>query len=70
MSYKIIRTQKFMKKLTKLIKKNPSLKAKISKTLKLLANDINHPSLRLHKLKGDKSNFYSVSIDMQYRIII
>ena len=70
MSYKIIRTQKFMKKLSKIIKKNPSLKAKISKTLKLLATDINHPSLRLHKLKGNMSDYYSASIDMNYRIIL
>ena len=29
-----------------------------------------HNSLRLHKLNGTISEFYSVSIDMKYRIII
>ncbi|MEO1928314.1 MAG: type II toxin-antitoxin system RelE/ParE family toxin [Nautiliaceae bacterium] len=70
MSYKIITTDKFMKKLAKLIKKNPELKPKIAKTLKLFENDINHPSLRFHKLKGELSDKYSVSVDMNYRIIL
>ena len=51
-----------MKKLAKLIKKNPELKPKIAKTFKLIENDINHPSLRLHKLKGELSDKYSVAI--------
>ena len=29
-----------------------------------------HPSLRLHKLKGKLADFYSISINMEYRVII
>jgi len=29
-----------------------------------------HPSLRLHHLKGKLQDFHSISINMQYRIII
>jgi len=30
----------------------------------------NHPSLRLHKLQGKLCEFHSISIDIEYRIII
>ena len=30
----------------------------------------NHPSLRLHKLKGKLADKYSVSITMSYRVIL
>jgi len=36
--------------------------------MRLLGIDINHPSLRLHKLAGRET--YSVSVDMKIRILI
>ncbi len=68
--YKLIYNEKYLKKLAKFLKKHPDLKLKYYKIIELLEQDPFYPSLRLHKLKGDKSNIYSVSIDMQYRIII
>jgi len=68
--YKLIYDEKYLKKFAKFLKKHPDLKLKYYKIIELLEQDPFYPSLRLHKLKGDKSNFYSVSIDMQYRIII
>ncbi|MBK8349388.1 MAG: type II toxin-antitoxin system RelE/ParE family toxin [Saprospiraceae bacterium] len=38
--------------------------------MKLLGADPSHPSLRLHKLKGNLSDLYSVSLNMQYRILL
>jgi len=32
--------------------------------------DPNHPSLRLHKLKGKIDEYYSVSLNMKYRILL
>ncbi len=43
---------------------------KYEKTIFLLEANPFHPLLRLHKLKGEMQKFYSVSIDMSYRIII
>lgn len=40
------------------------------KTLKLLETNPYHPSLRLHSLKGKFQGKYSVSITMNYRIIL
>jgi mRNA-degrading endonuclease YafQ of YafQ-DinJ toxin-antitoxin module len=70
MSYKLVYDEKFVKKAAKLIKRDPSIKERIYKTLHILETDPHHPSLRLHKLKGNLSKFYSVSVTMKYRIII
>lgn len=43
---------------------------KYYKTILLLGDNPQHPSLRLHKLKGALQQFQSVSINMQYRIMI
>jgi len=59
-----------MKKLKKFLKKHPDLLPKYEKTIILLEHNPFHPSLRLHKLKGDLQEFYSVSLDMNYRIIL
>ncbi len=68
--YKLVETKTYMKKLKKFLKKNPQIMPKYEKTIVLLENNPYHPSLRLHKLSGKLQNFYSVSIDMNYRIIV
>jgi len=68
--YKIEFANKYEKKAIKFFKKHRNLKEKYFKTLKLLSTNPFHPSLRLHKLQGVKKEFFSVSLDMEYRIII
>ena len=68
--YKIIERQKYNKKLVKFFKKHSNILNKYKKTIFLLENNPYHPSLRLHKLKGALKEYSSVSIDMEYRIII
>jgi len=68
--YKIVETNKYNKKLIKFFKNHPNLLKKYTKTLFLLENNPYHPSLRLHKLKGELKEYSSISIDMEYRIII
>ena len=70
MSYKLVLKERFIKKSIKLLKKNPNLKEQFNKTLKLLEKGPFYPSLRLHKLKGSLKEYYSVSINMSYRIVI
>lgn len=60
-------SDKFQKQVKKLVKANPSLRSQIRKTVKLLAKDLNHPSLRLHKLSGE--NYWSISVNKSIRII-
>lgn len=66
----IIYTESYNKRAGKIIKKHPELISQYEKTLKLLEINPNHPSLRLHKLKGKLSELYSVSINISYRISI
>jgi len=66
--YKIILTEEYKKIEKKFFKKHAELKERYKKTLKILRIDPFYPSLRLHKLQG--SDLYSVSINMQYRLII
>lgn len=40
------------------------------KTLTILSSNPSHPSFRLHKLRGKLKEYHSVSISMQYRIVI
>lgn len=70
MNYKIIQTEEYFKKLKKFIKKHPQVLDRYIKTIELLEVDPFHPSLRLHKLQGKLRVYHSVSINMQYRVVI
>jgi len=70
MNYKIIRTDEYFKKLKKFIKKHPDVLDRYVKMIELLEIDPYHPSLRLHKLKGKLRDYHSVSITMQYRVVL
>ena len=70
MNYKIVRTDEYFIKLKKFIKKHPEVLDRYIKTIELLTIDPYHPSLRLHKLKGKLRAYYSVSINMKYRVVI
>ncbi|MDP2642753.1 MAG: type II toxin-antitoxin system mRNA interferase toxin, RelE/StbE family [Candidatus Peregrinibacteria bacterium] len=45
------------------------IKRKVVKQELLLKENPFHPSLRLHKLRGRLDGFWSISIDMKYRLI-
>jgi len=66
----IILTKSFKRKADIFLKLHPTLKPKYKKTLLLLEANPYHPSLRLHKLKGDLFDLYSVSLNMKYRILL
>lgn len=59
----------FVKKLSKLINKNSQLKIKIESKLKLFSLNKNHNSLRLHKIKSDGIDMWSISVDLGLRIM-
>lgn len=67
---KLIFTQSYETRARKFIKKHPELLEQYKNVLKLLALNPNHPSLRLHKLKGRISNLHAVSINYAYRITL
>jgi len=65
----ILASSYFQKKYKKIVKKNPKLIDLIEKKFDLLQSSPKHPSLRLHKLTGELTNSWSISIQMNLRII-
>lgn len=65
---RLVFSSAFQRQLKKTVNKNPILKNKISKTLKILLKDISQPSLRLHKLAGEKN--WSIAVTDNIKIII
>ena len=45
------------------------VKRKAVKAEKIFRENVFHPSLRLHKLKGKLDDLWSISIDRRYRIV-
>ena len=52
------------------MKKHREVVSKYGKIIEILEINPNHPSLRVHKLQGKLGEYFSISIDMKYRIII
>ncbi len=67
---KLLTILTYEKKLEKFKRKHPKLKNQYEKTLLTLTTDPFHPSLRLHKLKGKLQDYYSISINLQYRTML
>lgn len=65
--YKLVFSNKFEKKLKKITSSNKSLKFQAKKTVELICSDIDHPSLRTHKLNNQK---WSVSVNKSIRMIL
>jgi len=58
-----------LKKLQAVHHQDKPLFVKIQKQLKLFQIDSRHNSLRLHKLKGELKNVWSISIDRNHRLL-
>ncbi len=67
---KLLFTESYNKKAAKFLQKHSDLKNQYQKALELLELNPTHPSLRLHKLKGKFDDLYSVSINLNYRILL
>lgn len=66
--YRLRISDQYLRKEKRFLKKHPDLTQQYHKTLILLQTAPNHPSLRLHKLKGSLQNYHPVSINISYRI--
>ena len=66
----IVFSNYYKKKSIVFFQKHPDLLKRYKKTILLLRENPFHPSLRLHKLKGELSEFYSISLNMKYRILL
>jgi addiction module RelE/StbE family toxin len=62
-------TPKSLRAFKRLVRQNPQQRPAIEQTLKQLADNPFHPSLRTHKLTGDLSGVWSCSVDYKLRIL-
>lgn len=62
-------TPKSLRAFKRLVRQNPQQRPAIEQTLKQLAENPFHPSLRTHKLTGDLSGIWSCSVDYRIRIL-
>lgn len=62
-------TQELAGELKKLKHKQPLLFNKVRKQLKTFKENVKHPSLRTHKLRGNLSNTWSISIEGNIRLV-
>ncbi len=70
MNFTIIYTESYNKRVSKFLKKHPDLISQYEKALKILEKNPDHPSLRLHQLKGKLKDLHSISINISYRITL
>jgi len=68
--HKLIYTEAYKKRAKKFSKQHPELREQYKKTLLLLSSNPEHPSLRLHALKGKLLGLHSISINISYRITL
>lgn len=59
----------FLKRITKRVKRNKKLAQKVSDCLKQLQNNWRHPSLRTHKLAGNRYRQYAAWVEGDVRLI-
>jgi mRNA-degrading endonuclease YafQ of YafQ-DinJ toxin-antitoxin module len=70
MGWQLVFTEQYNRRAARFLKRHPDAIGQYTKTLKLLAANPHHPSLRLHALQGRLSGLHSVSINLSYRITL
>jgi len=68
--FELIFSDSYLKKEQKFFKKHKELLDRYKKVLHILRVNPKYPSLRLHKLQGNLKEYYSISINIQYRVVI
>lgn len=63
-------SDEFIHNLKKLSVRNNSFRRQVVRKINLFIADRNHPSLRLHKLKGEFKNVWSISVNRSIRILV
>ena len=70
MPYALVFTEHYNRKAARFLKRHPELRQQYLKTLQVLEANPLHPSLRMHRLKGNLQGLHSVSINLSYRITL
>lgn len=59
----------FVRAFKRALRRQPELRERIERTLKLLAEDPFHPMLHSHKLKGELAEAWACTVDYDNRIV-
>lgn len=70
MPFRLVFPAPYQKRERSFLKSHPELRERYFKTLLLLERNPQHPSLRLHPLRGQLTGLHSVSLSLQYRITV
>ena len=70
MRHTLLITEQYERRAARFLKRHPELRLQYLKVLQLLEANPQHPSLRLHPLKGKLSGLHSVSVNLSYRITL
>ncbi|NJL91806.1 MAG: type II toxin-antitoxin system mRNA interferase toxin, RelE/StbE family [Coleofasciculaceae cyanobacterium SM2_1_6] len=62
-------TPKSLRAYKRLVRQNPQLRVPMEETLRQLAIDPFHPTLKTHKLSGEFDGIWSASINYSYRVL-
>lgn len=70
MTWVLVFTEQYNRRAARFLKQHPQVREQYRKTLLLLQANPQHPSLRLHALRGKLTGLHSVSINLSYRITL
>ena len=70
MPFVLVFTEQYNRRAARFLQRHPDLRQQYLKTLLVLEANPNHPSLRLHPLRGKLDGLHSVSINLSYRITL
>ena len=66
---RLIWTKTFTKCIRRVVKRKPSLRSEVERTLNLLEQDVFEPSLETHKLKGKLAGRWACTVERDLRIV-
>ncbi len=66
----LVWTDTFVRTARRFLKKRPELRGELEQVLQRLETTPDHPSLKLHPLKGSLKGKHAVSLTYSYRIVL
>ncbi|MGQ4809990.1 hypothetical protein NKDENANG_03433 [Candidatus Entotheonellaceae bacterium PAL068K] len=69
MTRPLLRSSAFVRAARRAVRKHPHITEDLQTTLALLAEDVFHPQLRTHKLKGNFAGSWACSVGYDLRIV-
>ncbi len=70
MIYAVDSTASFLRRARRLFRRHPDLRDRFERLVERLRNNPFEPALRLHRLGGELSGIYAVSLTYSYRVTL